>query len=160
MKPFDSTKVTEQLSAVLDIALLEVNLVHHEFLRPIHFILAFLVRPVNPAGRVLKKHNPAADSPDMMKIARAFVSRMEEPYIRPKDGVTIFSQAVNAVIDQMYQITEEERGSTALALTEDLLRAIINSQDEQVESLFERLGINQWQVLAELKRDSAHRPWD
>lgn len=155
----DLSTATRSLNEVMDVAIIEKDLVHHRLLAPVHFVQAFMARPSNMAGRVLKKHNERAADIAMMGDVRTIVGAMEEvKFIRPLNSAVQFAPALQECINAAFALAEEESGPGAKARTDHMLHAIINAQDSQCEQLFNFLDLNQFMVQAELKRDREDRP--
>ena len=139
----DDSNCTASTLAVLDIAKLENELLHHEQKSPVHLLLAFMVRPnANPAGRILAQQNINLTS------ARELVKPMYDPYIGP---VVHYTPSLVRVYKTVQHLARESGGLRPLVRTDQLLRVIIEEQDPNAEKLFKALGINQWHLQKELK---------
>jgi ATP-dependent Clp protease ATP-binding subunit ClpA len=144
----DSSNSTRSTLGVLTIVDFEIKLMHHPTQTPVHVVLAMLVRPdANPAGRELKKFHP-----DLIR-ARTFIRDTQEPFIGERNHLYM-SDNMKHVFTRAVQLAEEPGSKDPKVRTDQLLRAIIEEQDPDVEALFKELRINQWMLNAALKNTS------
>jgi ATP-dependent Clp protease ATP-binding subunit ClpA len=144
----DSSNSTRSTLDVLTIVDFEIKLLHHATQALVHIVLALLVRPdANPAGRELKKFHP-----DLIR-ARTFIRNTQESFIGERNHLYM-SDSMKHVFTRALQLAEEPGSKDPKVRTDQLLRAIIEEQDPEVEELFKELRINQWMLNAALKKVS------
>jgi len=140
----NATKATLDIMTIVD---LEMKLLRHNTQTPSHIILAFLVRPgVSPAGRTLKSYNPS------LGRAREFLKITQAPSIGTP-AVIYLSDSMKKVFVRALELARQESTSVPpLVRTDQLLRAIIDEQDDDAQELFDTLGINPLALKASLSR--------
>jgi ATP-dependent Clp protease ATP-binding subunit ClpA len=142
----DSSNSTRSTLDVFTIVDFEIKLMHHATQVPVHIILALLVRPdANPAGRELKKFRP-----DLIR-ARSFIRNTQEPFVGERNHLYM-SDSMKHVFTRAVQLADESGSKDPKVRTDQLLRAIIEEQDTDVEELFTELRINQWMLDVALKK--------
>jgi len=140
----NATKATLDIMTIVD---LEMKLLRHNTQTPAHIILAFLVRPgVSPASRALKSYNPN------LGRAREYVKIAQLPSISAP-VVVYLSESMKSVFTRALELAKQESTSVRpLVRTDQLLRAIIDEQDDDAQKLFHTLGINPLALKASLSR--------
>jgi ATP-dependent Clp protease ATP-binding subunit ClpA len=145
----DSSNATSTTLDIMDHAVLEVSLQHHQMLGLGHMLTSFILRPNgSPASRILARQNVS------LERVRSVVNGMYLPFVGKEQTVILYDHSARDAIARAIVIAHQAGDVTSLVQSVHLLQGLIEEADPETQRLFEGVGINQWKVQAELKRES------
>jgi len=149
MPHLDRTNATEQVTSVLTLAPLEMQVLQHTTQAPAHVVLAFMIRPdANAASRLLARYTTEVAK------ARTYVKTIQALHVG-EIAVMYLSASMRRVYESALEIANQIDTTTSVVRTIDLLQAIIQEDDSSTDTLFNKLGVNKWDLYNDLKGHAA-----